>query len=107
VISVANILFDGSLSKDSNFGALSVDIAAPGSFILSTIPGDAYGFMSGTSMAAPMVTGVAAMIYSYRQDISLGEVKNILLNSSRKMDSLAGKMVSGGLLDAYAALTWQ
>lgn len=107
VISVANLLFDGSLSKDSNYGANSVDIAAPGSYILSTVPGDAYGFMSGTSMAAPMVTGVAAMLYSYRPDISLTDVKNILLNSSRKLDTLTGKMVSGGLLDAYGALSWQ
>lgn len=107
VISVANLLFDGSLSKDSNYGAGSVDIAAPGSYILSTVPGNAYGFMSGTSMAAPMVTGVAAMLYSYRQDITLLDVKNIILNSSRKLDSLSGKMVSGGLLDAYAALSWQ
>ncbi|WP_077609811.1 S8 family peptidase [Clostridium sp. Marseille-P2415] len=107
VISVANLLFDGSLSKDSNYGATSVDIAAPGSYILSTVPGNAYGFMSGTSMAAPMVTGVAAMLYSYRQDITLSDVKNIILNSSRKLDSLSGKMVSGGLLDAYAALAWQ
>jgi len=61
--------------------------------------------MSGTSMAAPMVTGVAAMLYSYRQDISLSDVKTILLNSSRKLDTLTGKMVSGGLLDAYGALT--
>jgi len=106
VISVANLLFDGSLSKDSNYGANSVDIAAPGSYILSTVPGDAYGFMSGTSMAAPMVTGVAAMLYSYRPDISLSDVKNILLNSSRKLDTLTGKMVSGGLLDAYGALSW-
>ncbi len=107
VISVANLLFDGSLSKDSNYGANSVDIAAPGSYILSTVPGDAYGFMSGTSMAAPMVTGVAAMLYSYRTDISLSDVKSILLNSSRKLDTLTGKTVSGGLLDAYGALAWQ
>lgn len=107
VISVANLMFDGSLSKDSNYGAASVDIAAPGSYILSTIPGNAYGFMSGTSMAAPMVTGVAAMLYSYRPEISLSDVKSILLNSSRKLDSLTGKMVSGGLLNAYGALTWK
>ncbi len=107
VISVANILFDGTLSKESNFGANSVDIAAPGTYILSTIPNNKYGFMSGTSMAAPMVTGVAAMLYSYRTDISLSDVKQILLNSSRKLDSLQGKVVSGGLLDAYSALNWK
>lgn len=106
VISVANILFDGSLSKDSNFGVKSVDIAAPGSYILSTIPNNGYGFMSGTSMAAPMVTGVAAMLYSYRTDISLLETKQILLDSSRRLDTLNGKVLSGGIIDAYGALTW-
>ncbi len=106
VISVANLLFDGNLSRDSNYGAVNVDIAAPGSYILSTLPGNNYGFMSGTSMAAPMVTGVAAMLYSYRPELSLSQVKDILLASSRKMDSLSGKMVSGGMLDAYAALTY-
>ncbi|MFW6680834.1 S8 family peptidase [Lacrimispora sp. AGF001] len=106
IISVANILFDGTLSKDSNYGAASVDIAAPGTYILSTIPDNSYGYMSGTSMAAPMVTGVAAMLYSYRTDISLADVKTIILNSSRKLDTLSGKVVSGGLLDAYNALNW-
>lgn len=106
IISVANILFDGTLSKDSNYGAASVDIAAPGTYILSTIPDNSYGYMSGTSMAAPMVTGVAAMLYSYRTDISLADVKTIILNSSRKLDTLSGKVVSGGLLDAYSALNW-
>ena len=107
IISVANLLFDGNLSRDSNYGTASVDIAAPGTYIVSTLPGNDYGFMSGTSMAAPMVTGVAAMLYSYRPDLSLSDVKNILLNSSRKMDQLSGKMVSGGMLDAYAALSYQ
>ena len=107
VISVANLLFDGNLSRDSNYGAASVDIAAPGTYIVSTLPGNDYGFMSGTSMAAPMVTGVAAMLYSYRPELSLQDVKNILLNSSRKSDQLSGKMVSGGILDAYAALSYQ
>lgn len=105
VISVANLMFDGSLSKDSNYGAVSVDLAAPGSYILSTIPGG-YGFMSGTSMAAPMVTGVAAMLYSYRPDLTLADVKTILLASSKKLDGLTGKVASGGMLDAAAALSW-
>lgn len=107
VISVANLLFDGSLSKDSNYGPASVDLAAPGTYILSTVPGNNYGFMSGTSMAAPMVTGAAAMLYSYRPELTLPDVKNILLNSARKLDTLNGKTVSGGMLDVYAALSYQ
>lgn len=105
-ISVANLMFDGNLAKSSNYGANTVDIAAPGTYIVSTIGNNGYGFMSGTSMAAPMVTGVAAMLYSYRTDISLQDVKPILMNSARKLEGLQGKLVSGGVVDAYAALNY-
>ncbi|MEY8339099.1 S8 family peptidase [Lachnospiraceae bacterium 62-35] len=103
IISVANLMFDGTLAKSSNFGPVSVDIAAPGSHIVSTIPGG-YAIMSGTSMAAPMVTGVAAMLYSSHPDWSIMDVKNAILNSSRKLDSLNGSLVTGGMLDAAAAM---
>lgn len=104
VITVANLMFDGNLDPSSNFGPKSVDIAAPGTFILSTLPADSYGFMSGTSMAAPMVTGAAAMIDSARPDMSLIDVKNVILSSAHKLDSLNGKVLSGGMLDVGAAL---
>ena len=106
VISVANLMFDGSLAKSSNYGAGSVDIAAPGTYIVSTIAQGGYGFMTGTSMSAPMVTGVAAMVYSYRKDLSLQEVKQVILASARKLEGMEGKLSSGGMLDAYAALTY-
>lgn len=106
VITVSNLLFDGNLDGTSNFGAACVDIAAPGSYILSCTTNNSYGFMSGTSMSAPMVTGVAAMVYSYRTDLQLSEVKNVILNSAHKTETLSGKNVSGGMLDAYAALTY-
>lgn len=106
VITVASLLFDGTLDSSSNYGSTSVDIAAPGAYILSTTTDNSYGFMSGTSMAAPMVTGVAAMLYSYRADISLLDVKSAIVNSSRQLDSVQGKISSGGMLDAYAALTY-
>ena len=106
VISVANLMFDGNLDKSSNYGVKTVDIAAPGTYIASTTVGNSYAFMSGTSMAAPMVTGAAALLYSYRTDISLQDVKPILLATARKLDGLNGKTESGGLLDTYAALIY-
>lgn len=106
IITVSNLLFDGNLDGSSNFGANCVDIAAPGSYILSCTTNNAYGFMSGTSMSAPMVTAVAAMTYSYRTDLQLSDIKNALLSSARQTDALKGKSVSGGMLDAYGALTY-
>ena len=106
-ISVANLMFDGNLAKSSNYSANLVDIAAPGTYIVSTTAGSSYGFMTGTSMAAPMVTGVAAMLYSYRTDFSLQDVKAALLNSARPLEGLKDKIVSGGVVDAYAALIYE
>lgn len=106
IISVANLMFDGTLDVSSNYGIESVDIAAPGSYILSTAPGDKFEFLTGTSMAAPMVTGVCAMVYSYRTDLGLLGVKEAVLNSAKKLDSLTGKVKSGGMPDMYAAMRY-
>lgn len=106
ILTVGNLMFDGTLDQSSNYGSLSVDIAAPGTYILSTIPDASYAFMSGTSMAAPMVTGVAAMVYSSRPELSVIDVKNILISSARKMEPLRGKVVSEGMVDAGAAMEW-
>lgn len=105
IISVANLMFDGNLETSSNYGVNTVNIAAPGTYIVSTIP-NGFAYMTGTSMAAPMVTGVAAMVYSCRTDLSLTDVRNVILNSARKLEGLDGKVSSGGMLDAYAALTY-
>lgn len=105
-IVVANLMFDGNLAKSSNYSTNIVDVAAPGTYIVSTIADNSYGFMTGTSMAAPMVTGVAALLYSYRTDIGLQDVKPIIMASVRHLDGLKGKLVSEGVIDAYAALTY-
>ena len=55
-------------------------------------------------MAAPMVTGTAALIYSCRPDLSLLDVRRAILDSARKIDGLNGRVASGGILDAYAAI---
>ena len=90
VISAANISCGGELHESSNYGAGSVDLAAPGSYILSTTPGNTYSYMTGTSMAAPMVTGAAAMVWSHFDGIGAAEVKEILLNSVTPLDSVYG-----------------
>lgn len=79
IIAVANLNCDGTLSDSSNYGAASVDIAAPGSYILSTTTDNSYSYMTGTSMAAPLVTAAAAMVYSYDTGATLSQVRQILL----------------------------
>ena len=94
------------IGQESNYGKVSVDLAAPGSYILSTTPNNTYSYMTGTSMAAPMVTGVAALLYSQYKDITPSEIRDILLASVRPLESLEGLVATGGMLDAYAALTY-
>ncbi len=65
----------------SNYGKHNVDIFAPGEQIYSTMPNDSYEFQDGTSMAAPAVTGLAAMIRSYFPDLSASQVKAIIMES--------------------------
>ena len=104
IISVASLQFDGTLDPASNYGAVSVDLAAPGSYILSTASGENYSYMSGTSMAAPMVTGAAAMLYSYDSALTPLDVKEKLLAAVRPLEVLHGKTSSGGMLDIGKAL---
>lgn len=106
IISVANLNYDGTLHSSSNYGSVSVDIAAPGSYILSTTPEDGYSYMTGTSMAAPMVTAAAAMLYSHYTDITLADVKDVLLASAGRLDTLKGSLLTGGMLDLGAAINW-
>ena len=105
IISVGNLMFNGALDESSNYGAFSVDIAAPGTYILGAIPGG-YAFMSGTSMAAPMVAGVAALVYSCRMDLDLIGVRRAIIDTAKPMESMNGKTVTGGSLNAYGAIMY-
>ena len=104
VISVGNLTSNGMLHTTSNYGVVSVDLAAPGTYILSTVPGS-YGFMSGTSMAAPMVTAAAAMVYTYYDTSSPADVKRTLLSTTAPLPALQGQTATGGMLDLAAALS--
>lgn len=106
VISVANIRADGKLDPTSNYGSSSVHLAAPGSQIVSTTADNSYGYMTGTSMAAPMVSAVCALLYSYYEDINLKDVKEMVLNTVTPMDSLTDKVSTGGMLNAGAAFNY-
>ncbi len=105
IISVAATTEDDLLRSDSNYGATTVDLAAPGTRVLTTDnSSDEYVWFSQTSCAAPHVTGVAALILSVRPDLSAEQVKACILNGVDKVDALQGKCVTGGRLNAYKAL---
>jgi subtilisin family serine protease len=109
VISVAASQPDDSLVSWSCYGPGSVDIAAPGVGIVSTWPTylypTGYWSMDGTSMASPHVAGVAALILSRVPGATYPFLRHALLSSAAPVPSLAGKVASGGRLDASAALS--
>lgn len=104
VISVANTTSSDELNEKSHYGAKSVDIAAPGTDIYSTIPTNSYKIMSGTSMSTPMVTSTVAVMRAVNPNISAKEIKETLCSSSDKLSALTGKVISGGRLNAYNAV---
>jgi subtilisin family serine protease/subtilase family serine protease len=103
VIAVAATTNTDGRAWFSNFGVNSVHLGAPGVDILSTVRGGAYGFSSGTSMAAPHVSGVAALVLS-RCALDTAALKAALLDTVERSAALAGVTVTGGRLDAYSAL---
>ena len=105
----------GIVSGFSNYGNSSVDLFAPGSQIYSCYPDNKYKFNSGTSMAAPLVTGIAALIFSQYPKLSAAQVKHVLMASGlpivKKVSLSDGTVVpfsslsrSGRLVNAYNAL---
>ena len=105
----------------SNFGAKSVDVFAPGVDIYSSVPGGKYQRESGTSMAAPVVTGLAALIMSYYPSLTASEVRQVILDSATRYPDVTVRLpasdgqsaataafrdlsTTGGVVNAYAAL---
>ncbi|WP_293130261.1 Ig-like domain-containing protein [Microcoleus sp. bin38.metabat.b11b12b14.051] len=105
IISVASTTRTDGLSSFSNYGATTVDLGAPGSDIYSTWPNSTYNTISGTSMAAPHVTGAAALVWSQNPTWTAQQVKNTLMQKTDPISALAGKTVSGGRLNINNALS--
>jgi subtilisin family serine protease len=104
VISVAALDRNDNLASFSNFGVKTVHVAAPGREILSTWLNDEYREASGTSMATPYVAGVAALILASEPKLSVEKLRERVLKSVDKLDSLDGKTESGGRINAAKAL---
>jgi subtilisin family serine protease len=104
VVSVAAVNKTGALASFSNYGAGKVHVAAPGEEIWSLTPDRGYESLQGTSMAAPHVAGVAALLFSARPQLTPEQAKLRLIQTSKPLTDLAGKVVAGGIVSAVGAL---
>jgi thermitase len=104
VLSVAALDRRDELASFSNYGAKGVHVAAPGKEILSTWLGGQYEEHSGTSMATPFVAGVAGLVLSVEPNLSVKELRDRLINTADRLDSLKGKVSSGGRVNAARAV---
>lgn len=89
----------------SNFSSTAVDVFAPGVDITSTMPGGNFASESGTSMAAPMVSGLAALLWEYYPWLTGKKIKDIIIGSVTKSQHLMHKCISGGVVNVYSALS--
>ncbi|MBK6749308.1 MAG: S8 family serine peptidase [Pyrinomonadaceae bacterium] len=106
IISVANSTSTDTRNSSSNIGLVTVDLAAPGSVILSTTFGSnsSYGAMTGTSMASPHVAGAAALLSAYNPSLSVASLKATLLNTVDPLAPWAPLVKTGGRLNVDRAL---
>jgi subtilisin family serine protease len=104
VIAVGATTSSGNLASYSNYGSLAVDVAAPGSSVLSTLPGNRYAYYSGTSMASPMVAGAAALMLSANRSLTVAQVKQRLVAGTDDSLALSNRSVSDGELNVNNAL---
>ena len=104
VLSVAATDNRDQLATFSNYGRTKVHVAAPGVKILSTVRGNEYAVFSGTSMATPHVSGIAALMLSANPSYSYAQIKDVLINTSDKVRGLSKKVVARGRVNVYNAI---
>jgi len=104
ILSVAATTSSDTLSLSSNYGKVTVDLAAPGASIYSTVLNSGYSYYTGTSMAAPHVTGVIALLASIHPDWTAQQIKQRILSTVKPLPTLTAKTLTGGRLDASKAV---
>ncbi|MCS7197320.1 MAG: S8 family serine peptidase [Candidatus Bipolaricaulota bacterium] len=105
IISVAATTHTDSLASFSNFGRRTVHVGAPGESIRSTTRNNTYSTYSGTSMAAPHVTGLAALLKAYNPSLDWIALRNLILAAGDPKASLQAKTITGRRINAYQALS--
>lgn len=105
IISVTAIDPSTEVLASSNYGTETVDIAAPGQNILSTLPGNSYGYMTGTSQATAFVTGAAVLVMAKKNNLIPEEVKKYILATGDAKSSLIAKTRTNRQLNLYKSLT--
>ena len=104
IIAVAATNNRNVLLPSSNWGKKHVHVAAPGENIFSTLPKGRYGYLTGTSQATAYVSGLAALILTENPKLKPAEVREIIMSSTDKLETLKNKVASGGRINAYSAL---
>ncbi len=103
VISVGYLTEHGKMASGSNYGKNTVEVAVPAKDIFSTIVGS-YASMNGSSMAAPQVSGIAALLYSFGDGMYASNVKDIIIKSIKPVSQLDEKTITGGIPSLAKAL---
>lgn len=105
IIAVASSNQGDSLSVFSHYGPTTVDLAAPGTSIFSTVTGGAYARYSGTSMAAPHVTGAVALVAAANPGLTGAQIRSRILGTVDPVTALGGKVATGGRLNLRRAVS--
>lgn len=95
ILSVTAIDNRGQLARFANYGKQSIDVAAPGANVYSTVLKNEYQYMSGTSMAAPFVAGAAVLLLAKEPELTALQIKERIMTTAKPLESLKGKIQSG------------